>query len=102
MHAPIAIKNAGFANLFNASFQTGRITAAGFVLTGRCVELHHSAGASDRVAPAFPDTIDDLALTIPFLDIAAQHTAVQRTSELSFVDILQHLLVQHQICDDLL
>lgn len=101
-YAPITITNAAFVNLFDANFQTGPTATAGFGLIGRSVELQHSAGASDRHAPVFSNIVDNLALTIPFRDIAAPRTAGQRTSEFSYDDTLQQLLVQYQICDDLL
>ena len=62
MNAPVAIADPRGANLLDPSFKAGLLTATGFVMKGRAIELQNAACAPDRYAPFVTDRRRQLAL----------------------------------------
>ncbi len=87
MYTTIAAAHAGLPNLTNATFQTGLIGAERGVVVGGPIEVQRSTGTPDREHP------------IP-AHVLHHPPASERAQELSPNDVLQHLAVQRQICDD--
>jgi hypothetical protein len=61
MDAPIAISDAGLADLPNAGFNAGLLAAAGLVMIGRSVDFQDPASPPDRHVPVTTHLVHQLA-----------------------------------------
>jgi hypothetical protein len=62
MDASVVVPDAGCANLFDPSFETGLLAATGFVMIDGTIELQDAARAPDRYAPFVTDRRRRLSL----------------------------------------
>jgi hypothetical protein len=62
LDTPVAIPDAGGADLLDASLEAGLVGSTGTVVKGRGLELEEPARPPDRDIPLTPNAVDELAL----------------------------------------